>query len=597
MKGWVGKILRVNLTNKTTKTEDLNQSLAKDYIGGRGLASKILLDEVDPKIDGLSSENKLIFITGPLTGTGAPCGARFMVVTKSPLTESIACSNSGGYWGPELKSAGYDGIIIEGKSDKPVYLWIKNDIVEIKEASGVWGKDVHQTDDILRKETDQKARVACIGPAGEKLVLIAAIMNDRNRSAARSGVGAVMGSKNLKAIVVRGTKGFEVADGFRNKNIEISNLFAGDLAKGYGILGTTMAVDICNQVGILPANNFRESIFAGAANISGQAIRKNILIRKRSCHGCVLGCGRVTKVVDPDFAGMGEGPEYETVYAFGSTCMIDNLSAVAKANYICNEMGMDSISMGVTIACAMELFEKGFITEKEVVMDLSFGNAKAMVEMVKKTGMREGFGDKLAEGSFRLASRYGHPEFSMTSKKQEISAYDPRGSKGMALTYATNPRGGDHTRGATVFPEIFGIPKKVKSKAIEGKAEIAKELQDLGAANDSNGVCMFATVVVNHEPFVQLLNAATGLNFTLRDYQLSGERTWNVERLFNVRAGLKREADSIPKRLLEEPVPEGPTKGEVAVLEPMLEEYYRLRGWDKDGVPTQEKLKELGIVK
>src|SRR3990170_1351728 len=236
MKGWVGKILRVNLTNKTTKVEDLNQSLAKDYIGGRGLASKILLDEVDPKVNPLDSKNKLIFMTGPLTGTGAPCAARFMVVTKSPLTESIACSNSGGYWGPELKFAGYDGIIIEGKSDKPVYLWIKNDIVEIKEASGVWGKDVHQTDDILRKETDQKARVACIGPAGEKLVLIAAIMNDRNRSAARSGVGAVMGSKNLKAIVVRGTKGFEVADGFRDKNLEVSNLFTGDIAKGYGVL-------------------------------------------------------------------------------------------------------------------------------------------------------------------------------------------------------------------------------------------------------------------------------------------------------------------------------------------------------------------------
>jgi aldehyde:ferredoxin oxidoreductase len=325
------------------------------------------------------------------------------------------------------------------------------------------------------------------------------------------------------------------------------------------------------------------------------AIRKNILIRKRSCHGCVLGCGRVTKVTDPDFAGMGEGPEYETVYAFGSTCMIDNLGAIAKANYLCNELGMDSISMGVTIACAMELFEKGIISEKDVGMDLSFGNAKAMNEMVKKTALRQGFGDKLALGSFRLASLYGHPEFSMTSKKQEISAYDPRGAKGMALTYATNPRGGDHTRGATVFQEVFGIPKKAKSKLIEGKAAIAAENQNLGAAMDASGICMFATVIIQHEPVAKLLTAATGVNFTLDDYKKIGERIWNTERLFNVKAGLDKKDDCLPERLLKEPVPEGPSKGEVAILEPMLVEYYELRGWNKNGVPTPEKLSELSL--
>ena len=455
--------------------------------------------------------------------------------------------------------------------------------------------DTHETTRQVKAKTDVRAKVACIGPAGEKLVLMAAIMNDLNRSAARSGVGAVMGSKNLKAIAVRGTKGFSVADGFRDVNLEISNLFKGDVSKGYGYFGTSMAVDYCNAVGILPTNNYREGVFAGAPNINGQAIRDKILVRKRSCHGCVLGCARVTRVTEAGFEGSGEGPEYETIYAFGSTCKIDNINAIAKANYICNELGMDSISVGVTIATAMELYELGLINEKDVGMELKFGDAKAMVELTRKTGLREGFGDLLALGSYRLAEKYGRSELSMTSKKMEISAYDPRGAKGMALTYSTNPRGGDHTRGATAFCEIFGIPKKVKSKIIEGKAELAMELQNLNAAIDSVGACMFATVVVQHEPFVKLLSAATGLNFTMDDYVKAGERVWNVERLFNTKAGFSRKDDSLPPRILKEPLSDGPAKGETVDLEKMLNEYYKLRGWDNNGIPTEEKLKELGI--
>ena len=595
MKGWTGKILRVNLKNNKCTVEELNEDIAKKYIGGRGIGSKMLLDEIDPKVDPLSPENKMFILTGPLTGTGSPCGARFMVITKSPQTGTIACSNSGGYWGPELKAAGYDGIILEGKADKPKYLWINNDKIELRDAGDLWGMDTHETTRQVKAKTDARAKVACIGPAGEKLVLMAAIMNDLNRSAARSGVGAVMGSKNLKAIAVRGTKGFSVADGFRDVNVEISNLFKGDVAKGYGYFGTSMAVDYCNAVGIFPTNNYREGVFAGAPNINGQAIRDKILVRKRSCHGCVLGCARVTMVKEQGFEGSGEGPEYETIYAFGSTCKIDNINAVAKANYICNELGMDSISVGVTIATAMELYELGLIKEKDVGMELKFGDAKAMVELTRKTGLREGFGDLLALGSYRLAEKYGRPELSMTSKKMEISAYDPRGSKGMALTYSTNPRGGDHTRGATAFCEIFGIPKKVKSKIIEGKAELAMELQNLNAAIDSTGVCMFATVVVQHEPFVKLLSAATGLNFTMDDYVKAGERVWNVERLFNVKAGFSRKDDSLPPRILREPLSDGPAKGETVDLETMLDQYYKLRGWDNNGIPTEEKLKGLGI--
>ncbi|MBI5375933.1 MAG: aldehyde ferredoxin oxidoreductase family protein [Candidatus Schekmanbacteria bacterium] len=595
MKGWTGKILRINLTESKCTVEPLNEDLAKKYIGGRGIASKMLLDEIDATIDPLSPDNKLFIMTGPLTGTGAPCAARFMVVTKSPQTGTIACSNSGGYWGPELKAAGFDGIILEGKSPKPIYIWINNDKIELKDASELWGMNTHETTKALKSKTDHRAKVACIGPAGEKLVLMAAIINDMNRSAARSGVGAVMGSKNVKAIAVRGTKGFAVADGFRDVNVEISNLFKGDVAKGYGYFGTPMAVDYCNAVGIFPTNNYREGVFAGAPNLNGQAIRDKILVRKRSCHGCVLGCGRVTRVKEEGFEGTGEGPEYETIYAFGSTCGIDNINAVAKANYICNELGMDSISVGVTIATAMELFELGLISEKEVGMPLKFGDAKAMVELTRKTGLREGFGDLLALGSYRLAEKYGRPELSMTSKKMEISAYDPRGAKGMALTYSTNPRGGDHTRGATVFAELFGIPKKVKAKITEGKAELARDFQNLNAAIDSTGACLFATVVVQHEPFTKLISAATGHNFTLDDYIKAGERIFNVERLFNVKAGFTRKDDSLPPRVISEPMSEGPSKGETVDFEPMLTEYYALRGWDNNGVPTKEKISELGI--
>ncbi len=595
MKGWTGKILRINLTDGSNKVEDLDKGLAKKYIGGRGIGSKMLLDEVDPTIDPLSPDNKMFIFTGPLTGTGAPCAGRYMVITKSPQTGSIACSNSGGYWGPELKAAGYDGIILEGKAEKPTYIWIENDKVELRDAGDIWGQDTHETTRSVKAKTDHRAKVSCIGPAGEKLVLMAAIINDTNRSAARSGVGAVMGSKNLKAIAVRGTKGFSVADGFRDASLEMTGLFNTDVAKGYGYFGTSMAVDYCNAVGIFPANNYREGVFKAAPNINGQAIRDKILVRKRSCHGCVLGCGRVSRVTEEGFEGYGEGPEYETIYAFGSTCNIDNINAIAKANFICNELGMDSISVGVTIATAMELYEKGLITKEDVGMELKFGDAKAMVELTRQTGLREGFGDLLALGSYRLAEKYGVPEISMTSKKMEISAYDPKGSKGMALTYSTNPRGGDHTRGATVFAEVFGIPKKVKSKIEDGKGELARDCQNLNAAIDATGACMFATAVVQHEPFAKILSAATGEDFSYEDYVKIGERIWNIERIFNNKAGFGRKDDSLPPRVISEPHTEGPSAGLTVDFERMLNDYYSARGWDENGVPTKEKLAELGI--
>ena len=600
MDGWNGKILRVDLTDGKFATEELDPDLAKDFIGGRGLASKILFDEIDPQVDALSPENKLIFATGPLTGTRAATSARYMVVTKSPLTGAIACSNSGGYFGPELKFAGYDLIIFEGKSDRPVYLWIENDQVELRGGNNLWGKNTHQTEDLIKTETHKNAKIACIGPAGEKLVRIAAVMNDKNRAASRSGVGAVMGSKNLKAIAVKGSKRVRIADNeaFKKANALVLEKIksAPPTAEGLPNLGTAMGVNFFNAFHLLPTRNFQEGFFEGAENISGEAIAQNIFVKRKACYACPIGCGRVTKVKDPEFQGEGEGPEYETIAALGSNCRVDNLDAIARANYYCNELGLDTISAGVTIACAMELYEKGLLTEREVGFKLNFGNARALVELIKKMGLREGFGDILAEGGYRMAERYGHPEIFMGVKKQEFPGFQVRGLQGNGLGFATSNRGACHLRAGMYGPEVFGIPEKIDPLDTKDKALWVKKLQDLGAVIDSTGLCVFiAFAGIGLETVLPILEAATGVKGDIESILLAGERIWNLERLFNLRAGITTKEDNLPLRMLKEPMPEGPYKGQVVRLDEMLSEYYQLRGWDEYGNPTSEKLTELDI--
>jgi len=599
MNGWIGKILRVDLTTGEFAIENLDPDLAKDFIGGRGLVSKILFDEIDPQVDAFSPENKLIFATGPLTGTGAVMGSRYMVVTKSPLTGAIACSNSGGYFGPELKFAGYDLIIFEGKSDNPVYLWIEDDQVEVRKAEHLWGKDTHQTEDLIRTETHGNAKIACIGPAGERLVRIAAVMNDKHRAAARSGVGAVMGSKNLKAVVVKGSGKVGIADkeAFKRANALILEKIRSDPATGEALPNFGMAtfVNPFNQMFIFPTRNFQEGFFEGAEKISGEAIAQNIFVKRKTCYACPVGCGRVTKVEDPDFQGKGEGPEYESIAALGSNCGVDNLSAITKANYYCNELGLDTISAGVTIACAMELYEKGFLKENEVGFKLNFGNDRALVELIKKMGLREDFGNILAEGGYRVAKRYGHPEFFMGVKKQEFPGLQVRGLQGMGLGFATSNRGACHLRAPMYGPEIFGVPEKIDPLDTKDKALWVKRLQDSGAVIDSAGICIVVTFVVSLEEIVGILRAVTGIRYNLETILLAGERIWNLERLFNQKAGFARRDDNLPTRMLKEPMPEGPSKGQVVDLEPMLSEYYQFRGWDEDGNITPEKLSELGL--
>lgn len=596
MYGWTGKLLRVNLTEGTITTEALRKPWAEEYIGARGLGSKYLYEEVDPAVDPLSPENKIIFATGPLTGTLATSGGRYNVVTKGPLTGTIAASNSGGYWGPELKYAGYDMIIIEGKAAEPAYLWIFNDRVELRCAAKLWGKSTHEATDIIVSETDPEAKVACIGPAGEKLVKFACVINDKHRAAGRTGVGAVMGSKNLKAIAVRGTKGIRVADPKRfmeaaidaRKKLEASPVNS----QGLPAYGTNVLVNIINATGGFPTRNFQESVFEGAEKISGETLAATYLLRPKACASCTSRCGRVSAVGEVT----GEGPEYEAVWAYGAQCGIDDLASITKANFLCNELGIDPITMGSTIGCAMELYERGILKKERVGMDLYFGNAEAILELTRKTALREGFGDELAEGSYRLASKYGHPELSMTAKKQEMPAYDPRALQGMGLEYATSNRGGCHVRGYLTSPEVLGIPEKLDPASVEDKPQWTKTFQDLTAAIDSSGLCLFITFGLGAPEVASQLSAATGINYTTEKIMECGERVWNLERLFNLKAGLSAEDDTLPPRLLHEPIPAGPMKGSVCRLGEMLPKYYELRGWDKNGVPKEEKLEELKLL-
>ncbi|MCK8816799.1 aldehyde ferredoxin oxidoreductase family protein [Natroniella sulfidigena] len=595
-----GLMLRVNLTNQEVTEEEISKELIKEYLGGRGLASKILYDEIDPKVDPLSPDNKLIFATGLLTGTSASTGGRYMVVTKGPLTGTIASSNSGGFFGAELKFTGYDLIILEGKADSPVYLSIVDGQVELKDATDVWGKTVPETTDYLQQQVgDEKAKVSCIGPAGENQVLFAAIMNEKNRAAGRTGVGAVMGSKNLKAVVVRANEKKVEYD--KQALIEVvkkhTKILKEDGVTGEGLpaLGTKVLDNIINENGIYPTRNFQEGTFADVAEVSGEAlVEKGYLKSNKACYACPISCGRDTKLPN---GRSGEGPEYESGWSFGADCGVNDLNAITEANFMCNELGLDTISAGATIAAAMELYEKDYIEQEELEdgPELKFGSSEAIVYYTKAMAYREGFGDQLAEGSYRLAENKGYLEASMSVKKQELPAYDPRGVQGQGLNYATSNRGGCHVRGYMISPEVLGVPEKLDPQELKGKPEWVKIFQDLTAVIDSIGMCLFTSFALQAEDYRDLVNVAAGFDLSVEELLAAGDRIYNLERLFNLDAGIDPQEDTLPKRLLEEPLPDGPHQGSVAKLDQLLPNYYTERGWDEEGIPTAEKLTELNL--
>jgi len=611
MSGCHGKILRVNLSSGLISEEMVPESIHKKYLGGAGLATKYLWDEVPEGADPLGPENRLIFMAGSLTGVVAPSTGRFSVVAKSPQTGIWGQANSGGRWGVEFKRCGYDGIIFEGKAEKPVYLLIEDNKAELKDAEQLWGLNVSETTMKIRDEVGPRHNVACIGPAGENLVKYAAIMNDFSRAAGRCGLGAVMGSKNLKAIAVKGTIRTPISEPeeFKTHSKKQFELMDEAMMKmAMQAFGTSVVLDLVNVRGGFPTRNWQSGVYEQADDINGPAISDNILTRNVACFACPIACGRGTEIRKGKYAGnKGEGPEYETVGTFGGMCFVNDLEAITMAGYLCNDYGIDTISAGSTIAFAMECFEKGILTEKETGgLPIKFGDPDIIVDLVHLIARREGFGDLLAEGSMRMAEKLGQgsEHFAMHVKGLELPAYDSRAVQMTGLTYATANRGGDHVTAYVQGPTFSDVPflivedSEIKDPFIADPEEVfvARDLEDMLTTFDCVGACKFMGMCLNADDWVKLVNLVTGWGLSTTEYKQSGERVYNLARAFSNREGLTAAGDTLPGRLLSEPLPDGPAEGHVNQLPVLLDRYYQLREWDKEsGKPTAEKLRELGL--
>jgi aldehyde:ferredoxin oxidoreductase len=604
-KGYMGNILRINVANGTARVEPLPDELARQFIGGRGVAAKLLYDELPAGTDPLSPLNKLIFSTGPLASTAAQACSRWMVTTKSPLTGGIFRSTAGGGFGAEVKTAGYDVLIVEGRAEKPVYIVIQDDQVEVKDARHLTGMLTHETSAAIVNElNDERFKIAAIGPSGEKLVRFAAIVDGR-RTAARGGVGAVMGSKNIKAIAVRGTKRVAVADpekliAITRKQAEILNKEA--KYAGFRHLGTATAVGFCHELGIYPVKNFQDGVLENVqGRLTGEKVEE-IFVKDAYCNRCFIHCGSILQVKEGPYAGAAvEGPEYETLYSFGGEVVNIDLGMIIEANRICDDYGVDTITAGCTIGFAMELYDRGILTKNDLDgLDLSWGNHEAVIKLLHKIVNREGIGDLLAEGTRAAARKIGKgtEHYAMQVKGLELPGYDPRGLKASGLNLATAALGASHCVGQSP-QEIMG-PDKLDRFAVEGKGAICKQNQDKVAIYETGVFCIFpmALNLVDLNSLQEMLYAATGIEaFNSQDYlYAAGERIWNIERCFNVREGFGRSDDYLPGRFLHEPLERGPVKGQVVEMDRLLDDYYDVRGWDKaTGYPKREKLESLGL--
>ncbi|MBI5018571.1 MAG: aldehyde ferredoxin oxidoreductase family protein [Deltaproteobacteria bacterium] len=605
------KILRVNLTDSSIREEELNPENVAKFIGGSGLGAKILCDEVDPGVDPLSPDNKVVFAVGALTGTQAPCSGRYAVVFKSPLTGGYCDAHSGGHFPAELKFTGYEALIVEGASPKPVYLILRDGGAELRSADHLWGKNVFATTDAIQSELGEDVRVAAIGRAGEKQVRFACLMNDKFRAPARGGSGAVLGAKRLKAIAVRGTKQPPIAD---EKRFTAAAKQASAALRNFEGLaglrdhGTASFVNPLNAFGVLPTRNYQSGVFEGAENISGETLTRLYLKKRTACFGCPLACGRWTRIEEGPYAGTeGEGPEYEALGGFGSLCGNSDLASVIRANYVANDYGMDIISCGNSIAFAMECKERGLLSDSDADgLKLDWGSGQSVVELVTRIGERSGLGALLSEGIKRAAETLGPQaeQIAQQVKGMETPMHDPRGYKGQGLAYATSNRGACHIRPYTGVHEVFGVayPELGLGPAPDrfseaGRGRMVKVWQDFANFVNALDVCQFVaifpTLEVSH--LVELFNGATGLELTAADALRAGERIHNLQRLFNVGAGFRR--DTLPPRFLAESHASGPCQGQVVHLEPMLDEYYALRGWNSEGIPSPEKLAELGLTR
>jgi len=615
--GLTGKILRVDLTKGKISTDRVAEEDGRTLLGGRGLGAKILFQDLKPGVEPLGPENELLFMIGPITGTVIPGNARYCVMCKSPATGGLGEAHAAGYFGPRLRWAGFDGIALRGISSEPVYLWAHDGGAEIRKAGKLWGKTTHETEALVKKKIGEpSASVASIGVGGENLVMYACVLSDLHRAAGRTGVGAVMGSKRLKAVAVSGRGSVKVA-----KEAELRAL-AKDVSKRLqtheGTInmtkhGTPFGVPGLNSMGILPTKNFQLGAFDQYQNISGETMSQTILKSTPTCYACPVRCIRVVEVKKGPYKGdFKDGPEYETVASLGSLLMNGSLEAVAMGNHLCNLHSIDTISAGAAIAFAMECYEKGLITKKDTDgLDLTWGNHEAMVKLIDKIAKREGFGNVLAEGVKRAAEKIGKgaEEFAVEVKGLEVPMHEPRGKKGVGLMYATAARGAVHTDAAhdpgferdNALPEV-GIVKKMDRLGIEGKADMIKKCQDIIAVQNSMIMCSFVGNVtfrpVTIADYCKMLNYSAGWNYTVEELVRAGERINNLCRAFNVREGFTRANDTLPKRLME-PIKGGAVVGQAIPqkdLDKMLDEYYDLRGWNKKtGAPTAQKLSSLGL--
>ena len=606
----MGWILRINLSGGTVKKERLPRKLIEEYIGGRGFGSKLLYDTMKnpATVDPLGPENVLIFSTGPLNGTMSPSSGRYTVSTKSPLTGLLGDANSGGAFGAEIKYAGYDVIIVEGQARRPVYVNIQNEKVEILPATDLKGKGVMETTDVLVERHGRNTKVACIGPAGENMVFCAAIANDKFHYLARCAVGAVMGSKKLKAIVINGSRDIALADPkkFLKKVEECYQKIKADKTyPDFSYYGTSVITDIAAESGGLSTRNGQTGVFQHIDNYSSHYYKENFVKRSESCFSCIIHCSNYAEVKEGKYRCRGKGPEYESFVALGSRSDIPDLAPVIYANYLCNDYGMDTISVGGIIAFLFECSERGLIPEK-----YEWGNADTVIDLVRKIAFREGIGDDAARGMKYLADTIGQGchDFALQTKGMELPAYDPRTGKGFGLGLAVASRGGDHLRALPNFELLsysaeegvkwFGDPHTVDPYAWQGKADMVLWHENFAAVVDSAEMCkycMFATYAILPGDMAELIQYATGVRWDEKSIMKAGERILNIERLFNVACGLTPRGDSLPKRFLEEPLPEGAAKGQTVELDKMLPRYYEVRGWGEDGRPTAEKMRELGI--
>jgi aldehyde:ferredoxin oxidoreductase len=611
MYGLNGKLLRINLTSGEISEETIPEDLLKQYLGGRGLASRYLYDEVSAGVDPLGPDNKLIFFTGLLTGTISPSASRYSVVAKSPLTGIWAQSSSGGRWGVDLKLSGFDGLIFEGQSSKPVYLQIDDGKAELVSAGDLWGRNVNDTTRLINEGEKTRYNIACIGTAGENLVKYAAVMNDLHRAVGRCGLGAVMGSKNLKAVAVKGSRKIKIADPelFRNTaKMQIELLGESILGAGLQGYGTNLVLDMVNNCGGLPTNNWQRGVFDAVDDVNGMALSEKVLEEAVGCYACPIKCGRKTKIKSGPFAGeSGEGPEYETVGTFGPMCGVSDIEAITKAGYLCNDYGLDTISCGSSIAFAIECFERGVLTEGQTGgIAMKFGDTGMVVDMVHRIAAREGVGDLLAEGTRIMASRLGKgsEHYAMNVKGLELACYDSRAAKITGLAFATANRGGDHITAYVQGPTFLASPflviedSEIRDPLVENPEEalIVKELEDALAVFDSAGSCKFMGMALDAGEWSLIIKALTGWDFDEKEFRRVGERIYNLERSYNIREGISRKDDTLPDRLLKDALPDGPAKGHVNNIEPMLDRYYEFRDWEKEtGKPTSEVLDRLGL--